>query len=113
MEGIKLMSLELYLLSILDNARIFFTILGATLTFTLFFYYAIVGEQKPLNKKLLASLIIPAFLSFFICGFTPTKKSLTESYLIIEGQKIITSENADKFFQKLDEKSDEIINRIK
>ena len=108
------MSLELYLLSILDNARIFLTILGATLIFTLFFYYcSIVGEKKPLNKKLLVSLIIPAFLSFFICGFTPTKKSLIESYLIIEGQKIITSENADKFFQKLDEKSDEIINRIK
>jgi len=108
------MSLELYLLSILDSARFFFIALGGLLIFTSFCYFLIFGEErKSLSKKLLASFFIAAFLSFFICGFTPTKKSLIESYLIIEGQKIITSENADKFFQKLDEKSDEIINRIK
>lgn len=107
------MSLELYLLSILDNARIFLMVLGGLFILTAFFYWGNSEERNPLNKNLLASFFIAAFLSFFICGFTPTKKSLTESYLIIEGQKIITSENADKFFQKLDEKSDEIINRIK
>ena len=112
------MSLELYLLSILDNARIFLMVLGGLFILTAFFYWEkfqrlLCNERESLNKNLLASFLIAAFLSFFICGFTPTKKSLIESYLIIEGQKIITSENADKFFQKLDEKSDEIINRIK
>ena len=111
------MSLELYLLSILDNARIFLMVLGGLFILTAFIYWEKFQHdysgRESLNKNLLASFLIAAFLSFFICGFTPTKKSLIESYLIIEGQKIITSENADKFFKKLDEKSDEIINRIK
>ena len=50
----------------------------------------------------------------FACSFVivPTRSSIIQSYLMIEGSKIIKAENAEEFAKKLNDKVDHFLNRF-
>lgn len=115
------MSLELYLFSILDNISNAFAMIGFIFVF-IFVICMIIGvitwiidRNIALAKKFLsgAAVSLPILLlAIFLNMLMPTQDSLVKSYLILEGKDIVTSENIETIFKKLDEKSDKIINKI-
>ena len=119
------MSMEIYWLSILDNGRgalatLGFLLFGITLLAT--FGSVIVREEisdkdkaERMSRGLLrtaAAALIAMLLCVAIRGFTPTKRDIIEAYIIIEGQHIVNSENAEKVLIRTDELVDAIITRV-
>lgn len=51
-------------------------------------------------------------IAFLVAIFTPNRRDLVESYLIIEGKQLATGENAEKAVEKVSSQIDKLIDSI-
>ena len=123
--------MEVYLLSIIDGVKGLFMIIagiGTALLIVLSIAAALTRDlikdfpkSDSLNKwkselKVYCIGIIISLIAITISlppsVLIPTQESLVKSYLILEGKDLATSENVEKVFQRLDEKTDKLIGTL-
>lgn len=111
------MDLNLYILSILDSARnifmmlaLIFTAAGITHMFMAWdMAYRVFKDNIEESRRTAATVTLPllrryasavvVFLLLF--AVVPSRKSLTESYVMLEGKKVATAEGLTQAVQKL------------
>lgn len=116
--------ITVYLLSILDSAR------DALMTVTICGGVAILAcgigmlwvrdfgerEHKPENylvaRRAIKALSIACAVSTVIRAFIPSPDALLKSYLMIEGSKLVTAENAGKATEEIVKRVDTLISKI-
>jgi len=111
----------LWLLSIMDNIRPFIAVGTIICTLSLLgsliaIIYSLSEGESDLTiqtkKTLRIGIIIGAVITI-IGSLFPTRRDLVEAYFMIEGRKVIASENFDKVMSKVEKKIDRMLKEDK